>query len=231
MLKTKSLGVSGNCANWIDAWLSGRSQRVVVNSEISSWMDVTSGVPQGSVLGPLLFLIFINDIDEGLDSNICKFADDTKLYRKVDSPMDSVGLQSDLDKLVEWSHKWQMSFNVGKCKVVHFGNKNQGFPYKMEGTLLVSAEQECDLGVIVNSSLKPSKQCAAAAARANRMLGMIKRNFCHLSKDVVLGLYKQLVRPHLEYAIQAWNPYLEKDKFLLEQVQRRATRLLDLSLA
>ena len=140
--------------------------------------------------------------------------------------MDSVGLQSDLDKLVEWSHKWQMSFNVGKCKVVHFGNKNQGFPYKMEGTLLVSAEQECDLGVIVNSSLKPSKQCAAAAARANRMLGMIKRNFCHLSKDVVLGLYKQLVRPHLEYAIQAWNPYLEKDKFLLEQVQRRATRLI-----
>ena len=226
MLKVRSLGIHGNCADWINAWLSNRSQRVVVNGELSSWKDVSSGVPQGSVLGPLLFLIFINDIDDGLTSGIFKFADDTKLYRKVNSFEDSSLLQADLDKLVTWSLKWQMSFNVGKCKVLHIGHSNHGFDYSMNGVNLDSVDEERDLGVVLSGSLKPSKQCAIAASRANRILGLIKRNFCHLGREVVLNLYKQLVRPHLEYAIQAWRPFHVKDKFILEQVQRRATRLI-----
>ena len=226
MQKTKALGVQGKCAEWINSWLSDRLQRVVVNGEVSSWRKVSSGVPQGSVLGPLLFLIFINDIDTSLGSRICKFADDTKLYRVVDSVSDSVLLQSDLDKLVSWSEIWQMSFNVDKCKVVHFGSSNLGFNYCMNSTNLSCSDEERDLGVVVTNNLKPSKQCALSAARANRILGLIRRNFCNLGRDVVLNLYKQLVRPHLEYAIQAWCPFYEKDKFILEQVQRRATRLI-----
>ena len=226
MLKTRALGVQGKCGSWINSWLLDRSQRVVINGEVSAWKKVTSGVPQGSVLGPLLFLIFINDIDVSIGSRICKFADDTKLYRIVDDANDSSLLQSDLDRLISWSHTWQMSFNVSKCKVIHFGSSNLKFNYCMNNTNLDCVDDEKDLGVVVSSSLKPSKQCALAALRANRMLGLIRRNFCFLGREVVLNLYKQLVRPHLEYAIQAWSPFYEKDKFILEQVQRRATRLI-----
>ena len=112
----------GNCADWINSWLHGRSQRVVVNGNFSSWKGVTSGVPQGSVLGPLLFLIFINDIDSSLTSSISKFADDTKLYREVNDEKDASLLQKDLDRLFTWSQTWQMSFNADKCKVLHFGS-------------------------------------------------------------------------------------------------------------
>ena len=226
MLKISSLGVQGRCSDWIRAWLSNRLQRVVINGNMSSWMSVSSGVPQGSVLGPLLFLIFINDIDNGLNSEILKFADDTKLFRKVNNSGDSVALQSDLDKLVDWSQRWQMSFNASKCKVLHLGQSNRNHQYSMNGVFLDSVEDERDLGVNISTSLKPSKQCAIAAARANRILGLIRRNFNCLGREVVLNLYKQLVRPHLEYAIQSWCPFYEKDKFLLEQVQRRATRII-----
>ena len=145
------------------------------NGNMSSWKCVSSGVPQGSVLGPLLFLIFINDIDDGINSEILKFADDTKLYRKVNNTDDSVLLQSDLDKLVDWSQRWQMSFNVSKCKVLHLGQSNHNLHYSMNGVTLVSVEDEKDLGVNISNSLKPSKQCAMAAAEANQILGLIRR--------------------------------------------------------
>ena len=138
---------------------------------------------------------------------------------------DSSLLQSDLDRLILWSHTWQMSNNVSKCKVIHFGSSNFKFNYCMNNTNLDCVDDEKDLGVVVYSNLKPSKQCALAASRANRMFGLIRRNFCFLGREVVLNLYKQLVRPHLEYAIQTWSPFYEKDKFILEQVQRIATRL------
>ena len=124
MVKLRRLGVRGNCADWISSWLHDRSQRVAVNGNFSSWKEVTSGVPQGSVLGPLLFLIFINDIDSSLTSCISKFADDTKLYRKISNLDDALLLQKDLDKLFSWSQTWQMSFNADKCKVLHFGPKS-----------------------------------------------------------------------------------------------------------
>ena len=135
--------------------MSNRLQRVVINGNMSSWMCVLSGVPQGSVLGPLLFLIFINDIDNGLSSEILKFADDTKLFRKVNNSGDSVALQSDLDKLVDWSQRWQMSFNASKCKVLHLGRSNRNHQYSMNGVFLDSVEDERDLGVNISTSLKP----------------------------------------------------------------------------
>ena len=171
-------------------------------------VKITSGVPQGSVLGPLLFLVFINDIDSSLTSSISKFADDTKLYRNVNDERDASLLQKDLDRLSTWSQTWQMSFNADKCKVLHFGSKNLRYDYTMAGSILSNVTSEKDLGVVISSDLKPSRQCAATAARANRVLGLIKRNFTNFSKDIVLNLYKQLVRPHLDYAVQAWNPFL-----------------------
>ena len=113
--------------NWIEQWLKDRRQRVVVDGEVSSWKPVLGGVPQGSVLGPILLLIYINDLEEGVTGNILKFADDTKLFRKVREIGDKQKLQDDIDKFVKWSKKWQMLFNFGKCKCLHTGSGSTGF--------------------------------------------------------------------------------------------------------
>ena len=114
---------------WLEDWLSERKQRVVINGKSSDWKDVKSGVPQGSVLGPVLFVIYINDIDDGLTCKISKFADDTKIMNKVLTTADKMQIQSDLDHLVSWSNNWQMKFNVGKCKVLHIGSSNDHTNY------------------------------------------------------------------------------------------------------
>ena len=112
--------------NWIEQWLTDMRQRVVVDGEVSSWKSVLSGVPQGSVLGPILFLVYINNLEEGVTGTILKFADDTKLFRKVKEIGDKQNVQDDIDKLVKWSVKWQMLFNLGKCKYLHTGSRNTG---------------------------------------------------------------------------------------------------------
>ena len=124
--------------NWIEQWLTDRRQRVVVDGEVSSWKSVLSGVPQGSVLGPILFLVYIDDLEEGVTGNILKFADDTKLFRKTKEIGDKQKLQDDIDKLVRWSEKWQMLFNFGKCKCLHTGPENTGIYYiKLQKSLSV----------------------------------------------------------------------------------------------
>ena len=224
--KLRAHGIRGNVLNWIAKWLRDRKQRVVVDGKESEWATVTSGVPQGSVLGPLLFLIYINDLDVNLITSISKFADDTKLGGKVLNVEDRNRIQADLDKIVEWSATWQMKFNTEKCKVLHIGSKNVKFQYRMSDNILESVSEEKDLGVIVTEDLKPDKQCTKAVSKANKMLGFISRNFEYKSQDIILPLYKSLVRPHLEYGIQFWNPYLRKDIEKLERVQRRATKLI-----
>ncbi|PIK39484.1 putative RNA-directed DNA polymerase from mobile element jockey-like [Apostichopus japonicus] len=118
LLRLKSMGVIGNLLSWIGNWLGNREQRVVINGCASSWQNVTSGVPQGSVLGPLLFVAYINDIDGDILCTAKKFADDTKLYSEVSSKSDSEKFQADLDKIFSWSQGWQMLFNIDKCKKV-----------------------------------------------------------------------------------------------------------------
>ena len=125
---------------WIVQWLTDRRQRVVVDGEVSSWKSVLSGVPQGSVLGPILFLVYIDDLEEGVTGNIFKFADDTKLLRKTKEFGHKQQLQDDIDKLVRWSEKWQMLFNVAKC--LHTGPGNTGMNYEMGGTILSKTGKE-----------------------------------------------------------------------------------------
>ena len=131
--------------NWIEQWLTDRIQRVVVDGEVSSWKPVLSGVPQRSVLGPILFLVYLNDLEDGVTGKILKFADDTKLFRKVKEIGDKQNLQEDIDKLVKWSEKWQMLFNFGKCKCLHTGPGNTGMNYEMGGTILSKTVKEKDL--------------------------------------------------------------------------------------
>ena len=222
--KLQSHGIGDHLCAWIKDWLSDRQQRVVLNGEKSEWLNVTSGVPQGSVLGPTLFLIYINDIDINMSSTISKFADDTKIGSSVLRVEDCEKVQADLDRLSDWSEKWLMPFNIEKCKVMHIGNRNPNFKYKMRNHELISIDQEKDLGVIINQNLKMTDQCTAASKKANRMLGLISRNFGLKSPEVTRKLYTAFVRPHLEYAVQFWSPNYIKDQNLLERVQRRATK-------
>src|SRR6218665_2299146 len=131
-----------------------------------------------------------------------------------------------LRRMFRWSQDWQMLFNLEKCSVMHMGKRNQGLSYEMGGKVLKVSEEERDLGVIMHRSAKPSRQCAEASKKANSTLGMIRRTMVTRDKDTILRLYKSLVRPQLEYCIQAWSPYLKQDMEKLEKVQRRATKMI-----
>ena len=181
--------------NWIESWLSDRKQRVVINDKCSGWSEVSSRVPQGSVLGTIVFVIFINDIEDGICGNILKFADDTKLFCKIGSDINCAKLRADLRKLYNWSQDWQMLFNLDKCKIMHFGYNNPN-NILLLGHILETVDEEKDLGVMIWKDLKASSQCVKIVKTANHILGMIKRTFIFKIKDNLLQLYKCLVRPH-----------------------------------
>ena len=172
------------------------------------------------------FFVYINDLEEGVTGKILKFADDTKLFTKTKEIGDKQKVQDDIDKLVKWSEKWQMLFNFGKCKCLHTGPGNTGVNYAMGGTILSKTVKEKYLGVTMNANMKVSEQCRIAASKGNQVLGMIRRNITYNEKSFIVPLYKAIVRPHLEYCIQAWSPYLRKDIDMLEKIQRRATKLI-----
>ena len=169
LLKLKAHGIGDSITDLIEQWLTDRRQRVVVDGEVSNWKSVLSGVPQGSVLGPILFLIYINDLDDSITSNVLKFADDTKLFRKVNTDGDKQHLQNDLDRFVKWSEKWQMLFNFGKCKCLHTGHGNLNVNYKMGDTVLGTTVKEKDLGVTISADMKVSEQCGIAASKGNQI--------------------------------------------------------------
>ena len=227
--KCASLGIQGKLLAWIEEWLTGREQRVVLNVEASSWEPVMSGVPQGSVLGPTLFLIFINDIDSAVDvtgSVLEKFADDTKWAMVVECEEDRAKFQQGLDRLMEWSTDWQMLFNVDKCHIIHAGQSNNTFEYTMGGRVLEVVEVEKDVGVLLHKSFRPSLQCAKAAKKANSVLGQLTRGTSYRDKITFMGLFTTFVRPHLEYCSQAWSPWTQGDIDVLEAVQRRAVGMV-----
>ena len=185
-----------------------------------------SGVPQGPVLGHILFLIYINDLEDDISSKVLKITDDTNVFRKVTNDTDKQSLQDDLDKLVKWSVKLQMLFNFGKCKCIHIGHGNMDEEYNMGDAVLGRTTHEKDLGGPFSAEMKVSEQCGIGASKGNQILGLVKRTITYMEKQQILSLYKAIVRPHLEYCIQAWRPYRKKDIEKLERIQRRATKLL-----
>jgi hypothetical protein len=210
----------------MEDFLTNRQQRVVINNTQSNLKTVTSGIPQGSVLGPTLFIIFINDLPDVCKSYVKIFADDTKIFNAIEASEDSEILQEDINQLVNWSHKWQLKFNADKCKVIHYGSNNPNTPYTLNGMRIEDSKLEKDLGVSFDNNLKFSPHVGNIVAKANSRLAIIKRTMHDLSPEVFLPLYKSLVRPLLEYCSPVWSPMLKKDQIEIEKVQRRATKLV-----
>ena len=184
-----------------------------MDGEVSGWKSVLSGVPQGSVLGPILVLVYINDLDEGVTGNTLQFSDDTKLFRKTKEIGDKNKLQDDINKLIWRSEKWQMIFHFGKYKCLHTGPGIAGMNYIMGGTILSKTVKEKDSGVTMNANMKVSEQCRIAASKGNQVLGMIRRNITYKENTLIVPLYKDIVRSHLQYCIYILSIYKDRYRY------------------
>ena len=225
--KLESYGISGNIKLWIKNFLNERKQRVVLKDSFSHFHKVISGVPQGSILGPTLFLIYINDLPDKLKNIVMIFADDTKLYGNTNQ-CDII--QEDINSMCQWSEKWLLGFNASKCKVMHIGNDNPKHSYFMtkgeNASHICETNEEKDLGVTFDPSLKFDIHISNIVKKASKILGIIKRTFKYLEDDTLTQLYKSMIRPILEYANLIWHPLLKRQSVLIEAVQRRATKLI-----
>ena len=224
--KLEAYGVRGNVLNWIRNFLLGRRQRVSIRGSVSEWLPVESGVPQGSVLGPILFLFYFNDLVDGLECPILLFADDAKIFKEIRTPEDAEALIRDMERIENWSNKWLLTFNEEKFVTMHIGRQNQKVDYKLNNEILKKSELEKDLGVFISHDLKPSKHVAVVAAKANKIVGLMKKNFDFLDAETILSIYCSMIRPISEYAVQSWCPFQQGDIDELEKVQHRVTKLV-----
>jgi len=231
--KLRAYGIHPELVLWIEEFLKNRKYRVRVNSQYSEWGDVTSGIPQGSVLGPLLFVLYINDLPNfvGSESNVYLFADDAKLFRHISDISDNMKLQTSVDSVKAWSDRWMLKLNYNKCKVVSFGRRTSNdFRYSIsdgqESFTLARDVKINDLGIILDGRLSFSDHVQCKVNKCFSLLGLLKRNFKNISTTGFVLLYKSMIRSQLDYCNSVWSPYRKADVEELEKVQKKATKCI-----
>lgn len=231
--KLKAYGISSTLVSWIKVFLDGRKQRVRLNGKYSKWEDVLSGIPQGSVLGPLLFIIYINDLPEVCNqmAEMYLFADDAKMYKYISDPVDQQQLQNTLLQMQQWSDKWLLRLNVNKCKITSFG-RDIAYRYEyylttgQSSTELTREGHLNDLGIEIDDKLNFSLHIHIKVNKAYQVLGVVRRNFYNLAGAAFVMIYKAMVRSIVEYNSAVWSPYKVADVLEIEKVQKRATKIV-----
>ena len=224
-------GVHGKELKWFQSYLDNRYQRVIMNGIESAWVKVTSGVPQGSILGPLLFIMYIDDLCQvSENSESLFFADDGKMYRFITCIADCVKFQCDLSKVYEWSLTWRINLHFDKCFSICFSNRRSNkitYLYKFGNHAIESVQKIKDLGVFFTSNLNFKCHIEFTVSKALKMLGFVYRTTKHFNDNsVMVSLYKSLVRSRLEYCSSIWSPSQEYLIAKLERVQKRLARWL-----
>lgn len=230
LTKLKMFGLNENITSWIRAYLRNRSQTVEVRDAPSYSLSVTSGVPQGSVLGPLLFLLYINDISTVIKPpvQINLFADDCLVYSPIKTSEDQAALNDSLDYIKQWCFQWQMEINFKKSSYTHVTNKKNVslFQYHIGNVELTKAETFKYLGVTISRNLKWQPHIINICAAAYRKLCMLRNKLKNSNEEIKLTAYKTLIRPTLEYASVVWDPATKTDIDRLERIQRKAARFI-----
>jgi len=240
MIKIRAYGFHEQVCKWIEDFLKDRKQRVTVNGKTSAWEEIISGITQGSVMGPLLFVIFINDLpdilevviveeiqEESNQSKLALFADDSKVSRILENKeRDEERLQEDLQKIKEWSLIWQLKFNPDKLKHLHLSTKGveSTRTYTVGIDIVKKVGNEKDLGIVVDNRLSFEEHMCEKVGKARGIWGLVRRTFQFLNIKLFPMLFKGLCRMQLEYAVPVWSPNKMKDIEKVESVQRRATK-------
>ena len=234
-LKLKGYGIRGKLMAWLEAWLENREQRVVVGNAKSPWLEVFSGTTQGTVLGFLLFLLFINDLPRSCSTNdeslIVLLADDTKTFQEIEAEKSKQAenqreLQERIGRIEQWAEEWKMEINPGKSKVMHVGKHNPGFSYEIQGMPIKEVTTEKDIGYWISDDLSTATHVQKARGKALGEIARIKRNFSYVDKRAFCVLYNQRIRPHLDYGMMVCPPETSAEAKQLERVQEKATALV-----
>ncbi|MCG7877120.1 MAG: reverse transcriptase family protein, partial [Candidatus Thiodiazotropha taylori] len=222
--KMKLYGVNSKINAWLCDFLT-RKMKVVVDGEESDAVTVDSGVPQGTVLGPLLFLCHINDLPDTVKSTVRLFADDCLLYRPIRAASDHIALQNDLQQLEIWAKTWGMRFNAKKCYIMSINSKSSHF-YQLGDHILQQVPENPYLGITLSEDLKWGSHISKITKKANSTLGFLRRNLKHCPPSCRRTAYLSLIRSTLEYSSIVWDPHLQKDIDKFEKVQRQAARFI-----
>ena len=221
MPKLKTYGFHESMIEWIDDFIVGRTQRVCIDRELSEEMLVISGIPQGTVLGPFLFLVYINDLPKLVDAMLYLFADDNKVYKIIQNPLHD-------RNIFAWSKLWLMKIHPYKLFGMEIGGQrdNPAYDYTVGPMIVRHSTQEKDIGVEIDDKLTYANHIDAIVKKANRMAGWLRRSFKFLTSTLFRPLYTAIVRSQLEYAFPVWNPYKQQDIDKIKNVQIRATNML-----
>ena len=228
--KLEHYGIDRKILLWITNFLNNRKQRVVVDGSFSNYADVESGVPQGTILGPLLFLLHINDLPSCVNSKVRLFADDCLLYREIKNNQDQIDMQKDLDALMDWGSTWGMKFNAKRCNIMRVSRSRKPLQhfYSLGNEILqeVSDAKYLGIQIIIDNKLDWNKHISTVAARSQSKLAFLNRNLNGCPKKLRDTAYISLNRPALEYSCSVWHPHKKSNKDKIEKVQRRAARFV-----